>query len=87
LGRGYSACIYLTDVSPADARLVGFLPDDVGVLGARARFMARPDLAGAIAGVRRGAARGRIAVLGLIAGAAQFGHASVCPQRRSTNCG
>jgi len=63
------------------------LPEDIGVLGARARFVARPDLYGGIAGVRREAARGSIAVIGLIPGAAQFGHASVCPQIRSADCG
>jgi hypothetical protein len=87
LGRVYLVFIYLTGVGLAGVRLAGFLPDDVGILGAGAGFIARPDLSGVIAGVLREAAGGRIAVLGRIPGAAQFGHASVCPQRRSANCG
>ena len=79
-------CVYGTDVGLAGVRLGGFLPEDIGVLGARARLVARPDLYGGIAGVRRKAARGSVAVIGLIPGAAQFGHASVCPQIRSADC-
>ena len=80
-------CVYGTDVGLADVRLGGFLPDDIGVLGARARLVACPDRSGGIADVGREAARGRIAVIGLVPGAAQFGHASVCPQIRSVDCG
>ena len=79
--------VYGTHVGLAGVRLGGYLPEDIGVLGARARLVARPDLSSGIASVGREAARGSIAVIGLIPGAAQFGHASVCPQIRSVDCG
>jgi hypothetical protein len=61
-------------VSLAGVRLGGILPDDIGVLGARTWLVARADLSGVISGVGRETARGGIAVIGLIPGAAQFGH-------------
>lgn len=77
----------VTRISLGGVRLGGVLPEDICVLGARARLMARAYLSRVIARVGRGAVRGSIAVIGPISGAAQFGHASVCPETRSTNCG
>jgi hypothetical protein len=68
-----------TRVSLGGVCLGDVVPDDIGVLSAGARLVARADISGVIAGVRREAARGSIAVIGPIPGAAQFGHASVCP--------
>jgi hypothetical protein len=58
----------------------------VGFLGARAGLRARADFASAVAGVRRVAASRKVAVIGLVPAATQFGHAQVWAEIRARHC-